>query len=212
MACLYRHIRLDKQEPFYIGIGDKTNRAYSLKNRNKYWKNIVNLQKGLYNVEILIEDITWEEACIKEKEFIKLYGRSDLKQGPLCNLTDGGEGVLGLKLSEDIKFKIAQRLKGIKPSDECYKQAKLKNSGSGNSNYGKSIPDWHKEINRKAQLGRVHSKETIELRSFKLRKKVINTSTGEIFESITETAIKYNKSPSHMTRLIKLNKYNLKFI
>ena len=35
MAVLYRHIRIDKNEPFYIGIGDKENRAYSHKGRNK---------------------------------------------------------------------------------------------------------------------------------------------------------------------------------
>ena len=28
MAVVYRHIRLDKNEPFYIGIGEKENRAY----------------------------------------------------------------------------------------------------------------------------------------------------------------------------------------
>ena len=45
MAYLYRHIRLDKNEPFYIGIGgdDKGyyERAYhKISHRNKHWKNI----------------------------------------------------------------------------------------------------------------------------------------------------------------------------
>jgi hypothetical protein len=43
MAYLYRHIRLDKNVPFYVGIGKSDlnfNRAYSNKNRNTYWKNI----------------------------------------------------------------------------------------------------------------------------------------------------------------------------
>jgi hypothetical protein len=41
---VYRHIRLDKNEPFYIGIGSDRNykRASSIKDRNKYWGNIVN--------------------------------------------------------------------------------------------------------------------------------------------------------------------------
>jgi len=40
MAYIYRHIRLDKNEPFYIGIGDNSHegtypRAHSKKPKNK---------------------------------------------------------------------------------------------------------------------------------------------------------------------------------
>ena len=58
---LYRHIRLDKNEPFYIGIGTKKEfftdfkteyrRAFEISNRTTYWKNIVN--KTSYEVEVL---------------------------------------------------------------------------------------------------------------------------------------------------------------
>jgi hypothetical protein len=108
MAYIYRHIRLDKNEPFYIGIGsdDTYSRANSEKDRNKHWKNIKNLTK--IKVDILLENITWEEACIKEKEFISLYGRSDINKGTLCNLTDGGEGFVGLIKTEEIREKISK--------------------------------------------------------------------------------------------------------
>ena len=101
---LYRHIRLDKNIPFYIGIGTKPInvkfkslkrefwRAYSKSHRNKFWKNITNKTK--YEIEILYEDNNFEIIKEKEKEFIKLYGRKDLKKGELCNLTDGGEGTV----------------------------------------------------------------------------------------------------------------------
>ena len=97
MAYLYRHIRLDKSEPFYIGIGSDSDykRANAKRGRNKYWKNIVNLSS--YEVEILLDGLTWGDACIKEIEFIALYGRADLGKGPLVNMTDGGEGKFGLK-------------------------------------------------------------------------------------------------------------------
>ncbi len=100
---LYRHIRVDKNEPFYIGIGSKCKnyktyeteykRAYSQNNRSKYWNYIIN--KTEYIVEILFESNSFEEIFEKEIEFIKLYGRSDLKLGSLCNLTNGGEGKPG---------------------------------------------------------------------------------------------------------------------
>lgn len=108
MAYLYRHIRLDKNEPFYIGIGSDEGygRSKEISNRNRYWRNIV--KKTPYDVEIMLDNLTWEEACEKEKEFIKLYGRKDLNTGILCNLTEGGEGVLGMKHSEQTRKKISE--------------------------------------------------------------------------------------------------------
>jgi hypothetical protein len=105
MAYVYRHIRLDKQEVFYVGIGsdEKYERSKTTKNRNKYWHNIV--KSTAYEVEIMLDDLTWEEACEKEKEFIKLYGRKDLKEGTLVNMTDGGEGAFGVIMSEETREK-----------------------------------------------------------------------------------------------------------
>jgi hypothetical protein len=110
MAYVYRHIRLDKNEPFYIGIGSddsgEYSRAYAKKERNKYWHHIT--RKVKYDVEILLEDLSWEEACNKEIEFIKLYGRKDLGLGQLINMTDGGDGLINP--SKATKNKIAKTL------------------------------------------------------------------------------------------------------
>lgn len=112
MAYLYRHIRLDKNEPFYIGIGNDINynRAYNKKRRSFSWKDIA--YHNIYEVEILLDNLTWEEACEKEKEFIKLYGRRDLKTGILVNMTDGGEGAYGALRSNKTKLKISLSQKG----------------------------------------------------------------------------------------------------
>jgi hypothetical protein len=114
MAYLYRHIRLDKNEPFYIGIGDNDGnnykRAFSKQDRNKHWRNIV--AQTPYEIEILLDDLTWNEACSKEIEFIALYGRVDLNKGPLVNMTDGGEGQQGKIMSLEQKLKISQAKKG----------------------------------------------------------------------------------------------------
>jgi hypothetical protein len=107
---LYRHIRLDKNEVFYIGIGTlhtrntsredriKYSRAFSIKSRNQYWKNIVS--KSQYKIEILYVCNTQKEIIRKEKEFIKLYKKT------LCNLTDGGFGIQSFKQSIETKKKI----------------------------------------------------------------------------------------------------------
>ena len=93
MAYVYRHIRHDKNQPFYIGVGlsnDNYFRAYqkSKTKRSSYWHNI---SKYGYDVEILFDGLSKDQAIEKEKEFIKLYGRADNNTGILCNLTDGGE-------------------------------------------------------------------------------------------------------------------------
>jgi hypothetical protein len=149
MAILYRHIRLDKNEPFYIGIGTDVKRAYNKSLRNNWWKKIIN--KTNYEVQILFEDLTWEEACEKEKEFIALYGRRDLGTGTLCNMTDGGEGTYGriFTHSDETKMKISKQKKGNnywvgkKHSQES--KDKISQSKKGHSvNKGKSHPAWNK--------------------------------------------------------------------
>jgi len=104
--CLYRHIRLDKNEVFYIGIGNEK-RPYSKFSRNRIWKFIT--EKTNYRVDIILDNLTYQEACKKEIEFINIYGRKDLGLGTLVNLTDGGTGGSGLKHTEETKLKMKGR-------------------------------------------------------------------------------------------------------
>jgi hypothetical protein len=171
---VYRHIRLDKNQPFYIGIGSDKNykRANSFKNRNKYWNEIVN-STG-YEVEILLDNLTFKDACIKEKEFIKIYGREDLQNGILCNLTSGGQGKLDHNFSEETRTKMSKAQlgnqkyklrvtsqeevnkkisianKGRKRSESFKKKLSERNSGYGNPNYKVKMSEEQKEKLRKA--------------------------------------------------------------
>lgn len=98
---LYRHIRLDKNVPFYIGVGTKGkrqswvtsaiyHRAYEKSGRNQLWHNIVN--RSAYEVEIVLESDDIEFIKSKENEFISLYGRiNERGEGLLSNMTDGGD-------------------------------------------------------------------------------------------------------------------------
>ena len=102
MSVVYKHIRKDTNEVFYIGIGS-IKRAHSTKGRNQYWYNIVN--KAGYEVVIIKEGLSWEEACIEEIKLIKEYGRKDLNTGPLTNMTDGGDGSPNVIQTEEKKAK-----------------------------------------------------------------------------------------------------------
>ncbi len=115
---LYRHIRLDKSEPFYIGIGTiregksfkgSHSRAYTNHTRNPIWTNIV--VKTDYKVQILFTSNNYQQIKNKEIEFIRLHGRKDLKTGSLANLTDGGDGNLGWIATPQFKEYCRQRQK-----------------------------------------------------------------------------------------------------
>jgi hypothetical protein len=154
MAYVYRHVRLDTNEVFYIGIGSDIDgqyiRANSNNKRSEYWKKIV--KKAGYEVQIMLDDLTWEEACIKEIEFIKLYGRKDLNEGTLCNLTDGGDGALGLIYSEESRKKMSDIKKEQFQNKPWLKYSKI----------GSKHTDETKKKMSEKRLGKKHTEETID--------------------------------------------------
>lgn len=117
MAYVYRHIRLDKNQPFYIGIGTDTiyKRANEKTRRNKIWNKIA--AKTNIEVEILFNDLTFEQAKQKEIEFIKLYGRIDNNTGILSNMTDGGDGTINKIYTKEYRerLSIAAKKRGPQP-------------------------------------------------------------------------------------------------
>ena len=89
MFYVYEHIRNDTNAIFYVGKG-KNNRAYTKRDRNEYWKNIVN--KTEYTVRFVAKDLDEELAYLVEEERIDQLKRLGIK---LTNLTLGGEGASG---------------------------------------------------------------------------------------------------------------------
>jgi hypothetical protein len=220
MAYVYRHIRLDKNEPFYIGIGsDETyNRAYKTKGRSKYWENI---SINGYEVEILMDNITWEDACKKEVEFISMYGRKDLGQGTLVNLTNGGDGSPGVIVSEKTRsyHKVNNKGKsnpfyGKKHNEETILKLKLNRQNS-------IMPESTKEKISKTLKGRKFSKETIEkMKSAQLgeknpnAKKIVNTLNNKLYSSVKEAALDNNIKYSSLYAMLTnryVNTTSLKF-
>jgi hypothetical protein len=116
MAIVYQHRRLDTNEVFYIGIGKDIKRAYSKCGRNKYWKDIVN--KYGYQVDILIDGCDYKSAIKVEIGMISSYGRKNLGQGCLVNMTNGGQtkqkisdAKKGKKYTEEHKEKMSNSIK-----------------------------------------------------------------------------------------------------
>jgi len=93
---VYEWIRLDTNEPFYVGKG-KDNRCYRLNSRSKHFLSIYN--KADTVVCILQEDLSENEAFEYECWYINDY-RFTFGYN-LCNMTDGGDGISGYKHTDE---------------------------------------------------------------------------------------------------------------
>lgn len=159
MAYLYRHIRMDKNIPFYIGIGsdEEYKRASATRDRSQFWKHIV--AKTEYEIDIILDGLTWKRACEKEIEFISLYKRVK-DGGTLCNITLGGEGKLGVIPTNAYKKGSVPYSKG-KPMPPHVKSAIIKAvTGKPSWNKGKPMSEDSRQKMiksvKKSYLGRVH--------------------------------------------------------
>jgi hypothetical protein len=153
MAYVYKHIRPDTNEVFYIGIGIKKDRMYSNRSRNKFWMNIVN-KHGIIR-EVIEDNLTWSDAVSREQYWIEFYGRKNNKTGILCNMTDGGDGSYGRILSDKTKRKISEGNKGKK----CTEETKRKIS-EGNKGKTKPKPKYFGEKMKQIVTGRVRTDES----------------------------------------------------
>ena len=127
-AYVYAHKRLDNNTVFYIGIGSLSNfkRAYQVDKRNQYWKRIYN--KTMIEVQILLTNLTWDEANSWESYLIGLYGRSNKNTGHLCNMTDGGDGVRGWAITEESRRRMSEAKKGFRHTPESIYKNKIAHS------------------------------------------------------------------------------------
>lgn len=108
---IYLHIKLTDGSPFYVGKGSGK-RLYDKARRSILWNNIVN--KYGYDVILLEEELTEEDALKLEVYWINRIGRRDLCKGPLVNHTDGGEGGNGRIVSDEEKLDMSIRQRGDK--------------------------------------------------------------------------------------------------
>jgi hypothetical protein len=212
MAYVYRHIRLDKNEPFYIGIGSdskyKRANARFKGDRNNIWNKIV--AKTNYQVQILFDDISWEDAIEKEKEFIALYGRKDNSTGILANMTDGGEGVVGriVERSLESRLKQSETMKKRRLEDPEYTERhnfflregfKKRTFGEESLQTRKNKSDSHKLRYENGAIPFASGKTgSLSNRA----KKVICTKTNKIWGSVIECAEENLMKKQYLTKLL----------
>lgn len=96
--------------PFYVGKGTRHRVTY--RQRNKWHTSITDKYPDWYRKVV---ETAPEALCHELEEFlISEIGRRDLGLGPLVNLTNGGDGVSGLRHSQETKDKCREIQKGEK--------------------------------------------------------------------------------------------------
>lgn len=104
----YVHRRADTGEVFYVGKG-QGKRFAATHDRSTFWKRIV-AKYGLV-IEIVAYFFDEKAAFAHEREMIAEYRASGLR---IVNMTNGGEGPSGMKMSDEAKSLISAANKGRK--------------------------------------------------------------------------------------------------
>lgn len=213
---VYCHIRLDKNQPFYIGIGRTKNfkRAYSKSSRNVRWLSIT---KNIdYSVEIILDKISKEEAIRKEIELIDKYKR-ECFGGILCNQTSGGEGIherqdiekwkknlsiSALNMTEEHKRKISESLKGHRGYMKGKNLTEEQKSKISKRHKGVEKTEEHREKLRRANLGKKLSQETKD----KIKLWNINVGASEEARKKMSSAASYKRSEETKKKMSEARK------
>ena len=154
-------------EPFYVGKGCNKRDVQHLQKSCKdsgYFKNkIKKIQRitGTNPVIMRQEDKISNECAVNlETKMIDIIGRYDLGRGPLLNMKDRDEGVIGRIISEQTRKKISNANKGRKHTDENKK--KISNSLKGDKNpfYNKHHSEETKMKISESNKGKTLSEET----------------------------------------------------
>lgn len=134
--------------PFYVGKGHGR-RARDELGRNIVFKHIVaKIRRGGHEpvVRKWQEGLLEDDAHDLEAAYIRLFGRRDIGTGILANMTDGGEGAVGMIRSAEAKEGTASFHRGRRRKPETV--AKI-----AAANRGKKRSEEQREANRAAKLG-----------------------------------------------------------
>jgi hypothetical protein len=192
---VYAHYIPGEPQPFYVGRGCNK-RAYRLDGRSKWWKSIV--KKYGYEVKILYEKLSNSMANEIEKQLIAEYGRRDIGTGCLVNLTDGGNGMVGLVVTDEHRKNNSEALKALgdnHPSRQESQRLRMKENNPAKR------PEVREKISRNSAMknpeivaklrNRKRSEETKRKISEANRKRV---RTSESKEKTRQSLKKYYKS------------------
>lgn len=200
----YRESQVFEYEPFYIGKGQKFRfddhfGHINCKNSNLFVaKKIRKIYRetGLkYKIKIIQETLFEQQAFELEIFLIKQIGRRDQNRGPLCNLTDGGEGSSGCKFSLESRQKCsASQLNRFLNPEE---RRKIRDSSIKSQN----LPEVRKKNSEKQKQRYTDIRE----REKTSRSVIEAQSCPEIREKMRTSRLRFYRNPKNLEKCKAIN-------
>ena len=117
---VYLHRRKDDGLCFYVGMG-RPARPHDHKNRSLHWKRVASAHGVI--TEVIYKGLSFEDAVTMERSYIAHFTNSPL--GKLVNLTSGGEGMPGIKNSDETRMRKSESATRLN-ADPLFKEKKTK--------------------------------------------------------------------------------------
>ena len=164
--------------------------SYTSKKQSKFWNAIQKYGWDNFTHEILEENLSEEEANIKEEYYITLY--DSIENG--YNIQKGGNNY---QITDETKRKISETKKSQNRhmSEEMKKKLSILYSGENNPFFGRKHTEETKEKMRK-------NHKNFSGGNSPHAKKVICLETGQIFPSATEAAEFCHRSRSAINNCV----------
>lgn len=182
---VYRHLKADTMEVFYVGKGTVRARKKSIDyeranardSRNQRWRNVVG-KHGLV-VEIVASFATDKDCQDFEKLLIAEHGRLNL-----VNMTDGGDGHAGIVVSDELRAKRSVAASG-KRSVAWINAIRLARKNGGNGGvvkHGDALPkSWIESISK----GKLGDKTPWYGKPTPISMAVMNVFTWQVYQSVS---------------------------
>jgi len=190
---VYEHWRLDRDECFYVGKG-KGNRAYNMSNRNRHHKAIAAkmVREGFaVDVRMVAFGLTETRAFDLEIERIAFWRASG---ADLANMTIGGEGTSGHRMTDSVrkKMSLSQKKRAPRPPHSEETRKKIGVTSKGRKYHGVPISsDTIEKLKKNGLKNKDIFSEYAHLGPKASSKKVLCIDDNCVFESASSAARAY---------------------
>lgn len=150
-------------EPIYVGKGNlnrpKRHKILYKNNVNRFYSKLISIVENTNmfpNYIIFKDNLTEEEANTEEINLIKKIGRIE-QNGPLTNMSDGGDGQSGWIMPDSVKLKKSISMSGKKfgpITEETRRKISESKKGKPNNCKGKTMSDESKKKMSEAKKGK----------------------------------------------------------
>jgi hypothetical protein len=182
----YVHIRpgADAHGAFYVGKG-RDRRSHDFSRRNLHHTHIIN-KYGPENIDVAQIECSSEALAFDlERGLIRCLRKMGVN---LVNATDGGEGVSGLRHSEQSRAQMSAKRVGKSPSEETKTKMSEVRRGQANHFFGKSHSDETKKRISEAKKANPTDYWSGKSRGEETRRKISEALTGRVGVKHTEAS------------------------